>query len=642
MRTEQLIAMSDTLKVVKIVMSLLLILVFKTLAIGQNSRITDSLENLYNSKKLDGITEWNLLIDLAHYHPNLDEGLKYAQESLVLAKDMRLKTQTAYSYEEISEIYRRMGNLSKAMEASLEALRIYETEKDNLRQAAVFAQLGAHSVANEEYDVAIIFFNRALNLFESDTSNMLNRALTLINLGEAYRLNSKLDTAINTFKQALLISDGVKNKSNRIISSYAIGNLGMVYNSLDSLVKARDHLSHAIALTRQLGDPYTTSVYLADLGVVEHKEKNFTKAERNLLEAHELALKEGLKEQIRDISKLLVQLYESQDDFADALVYQKKYQQYQDSLINKENIQKVERIKANYEIDKRESEINLLGKINQQQKYLAIILGTTLVLFISLALIIYRTNKQLKQSNLTITTQKESLEKLNQTKNYLFSVVSHDLRSPINLLKKHQQKTIDLINIQDIDGAIKSSIHGLNTIESIAHLLTNVLNWALEQNDQLLFIPEYHPLEALVKAILEDYKLLATDKKITIVTLFPNQDLEVFLDKELFKISFRNLIDNAIKYTPANGEILIETFKEKETCCLTIQDNGPGITSDIMNHVNNYDLLDIEKINRSEGVGLGLLLSKTLILKNKGAFLLENKKHKGLKISLWLPTVETA
>jgi signal transduction histidine kinase len=218
--------------------------------------------------------------------------------------------------------------------------------------------------------------------------------------------------------------------------------------------------------------------------------------------------------------------------------------------------------------------------------------------------------------NKLITEQKEQLDIANTTKDYLFSVVSHDLRSPVNALKRQHQKLLDHIAKKDISEIKKTTDTAITLTESTSHLLNNVLHWSLEQSEQLFFEPETYPLKPILEHVISDYEYLATTKDIVLNTAL-DASILVTVDKESLKIVLRNLLDNAIKYTKNEGKITITSGNHAtDKCFVEIKDTGVGIPQEILAKINSLHDITTDKIDRSKGVGLGLLLCYTLIEKN--------------------------
>ena len=246
--------------------------------------------------------------------------------------------------------------------------------------------------------------------------------------------------------------------------------------------------------------------------------------------------------------------------------------------------------------------------------------------------------KKLQKKNRLISQQKEDLAVANKTKNYLFSVVSHDLRSPMNTIRHQHEQLNKYITEQNIEGIKEANATAIAVTKSTSHLLNNVLHWSLEQSNQLLFSQGEHALKPLIAHILFDYSTLVEAKDISIHSELENHLIKV--DKESIKIVVRNLLDNAIKYMNGSGNITVKTGKESEKYAfIEIIDTGIGIAKEQLEKINALTDLSIDKIDRSEGVGLGLILCQTLIKKNNGVLTFNSELKKGTTIRILLETV---
>jgi two-component sensor histidine kinase len=539
--------------------------------LGQNISVSDSLLTELKNHTTYDESRFLILRRLAHVHPEPQMALDFSLQALELAKALENPLFQAKSFEEIGLNQRLLGNKTAAVEATIQALQLFENLGDQEAQAATLVQLGSNAVVDKNYNQAVRYFNRALNIYvgQSGSVALFNYALTKLNLGEAHRLANNLDSAIYWFQSSLDLADSLDKRGDKVIViAYGTGNLGMVYNSLDQLDTARAYLSEAITLTRELGDPYTTSVYLADLGVVEQKKGNRTQAEAYLLEAHGMASQEGLKEQIRDISELLVNFYEAQEAFGLALTYQKIYQQYQDSLVNRENVQQVEQLKANYEINKRESEIDLLTTINGQQRMLAIGLTIGLVVVVGLAFVIYRTNGRLIQSNQNLALQKEIVAKREEEKGWLLHELNHRV-------KNNMQMIASLLSLQEgqlkghpAEAAIQEGKYRVKALSLIHRKL-----YAENQHTEIV-LDEY--LEELTRNLIHGFGYQVTLK----LKLHP---IKLHIDKAVpLALIVNEWVTNALKYAYKgieNPELLLKSETADNQISILVQDNGVGITN---------------------------------------------------------------
>jgi len=228
------------------------------------------------------------------------------------------------------------------------------------------------------------------------------------------------------------------------------------------------------------------------------------------------------------------------------------------------------------------------------------------------------------------------LEKLNQTKNRFFSIISHDLRSPFsgvlgllellsdpsnNIEKEKQQELLELARHS-----------AANTFE----LLENLLTWAHTQMKQTVSSPQKQNLSSLLKKNIELKLTTAIQKKISVHTSFP-EELEASFDREMINTVIRNILNNAIKFTHPGGSIEVSAFRQNGSITVKVADNGIGIHPD--------DLPDIfGNIKKSrigtmgeKGTGLGLIICKEFIEKNNGKIWASPNQPNGSVIQFTLP-----
>lgn len=324
--------------------------------------------------------------------------------------------------------------------------------------------------------------------------------------------------------------------------------------------------------------------------------------------------------------------------YKESVGYYREFIKWKDSLFNRDKIWELTEKDKQLAVAQKESEIALQDEKIKRQRVVqhSLIAGASgLLIFLGFLGFFY---KKLKKQNVLITQQKEDLNIANKTKNYLFSVVSHDLRSPMNTIQYQHEQLKKHIDGNDIEGIKEANNTAIAVTKSTSHLLNNVLHWSLEQSNQLLFNQGEHALKPLIEHILFDYGTLMEAKEIAISSEVENQLVKI--DKESIKIVVRNLIDNAIKYMDGKGSIKISAGKESEEFSyIKIQDTGIGISKEQLKKINALTDLSIDKIDRSEGVGLGLILCQTLIKKNNGVLTFDSELGKGTTVKILLQTV---
>ncbi|KAA1247924.1 tetratricopeptide repeat protein [Aquimarina sp. RZ0] len=588
---------------IKQVLFLSLFLIFNT-SFSQTTKIVDSLITVLKVKTLSKKERSKSLSLLAFNHQDLDTALFLAKQSLKIAAEIKDPLLQGNALEEISHVERRLGNNSKSFEASLKALKIYESLKLIEHQSASYAQLASNYISDKEYKMAILYLKKSLDIY-SNSDNLKNYAITTLNLGEAYRLAGHLDSATTCFRQTIKYNDQIKNE---LISGYSLGNLGMVYAAQNEFGIAKKSLDTAILTLGKLGDLYSTSIYLAELGEIYSKQKKPELAEKKYLEAMKMAKEAGLKEQIRDFSAILRSFYEERQAYEKALLYQKMFQTYQDSLVNKENIQKIEQLKSGYEIDKRESKIALLNTINTNQKFAVVSLIIGVIILLLFAYLLYRINKKIKRTNIILSDQKEIITKREQEKALLLRELNHRVKNNLQMISS-------LLNLQshELTGhpAKDAIVSGKYRVEALSLVHRKLYQ---EGVDTKIMMKEY--LEELVLGLFHGYDA-KFNPHFDIINIGIHVDVAIPL-----ALIINELVTNSLKYAykkTKHPTLQIIVLKEVEDYLhIQIIDNGIGF--------------DIKKSGENNSFGIKLITS--LVEQLEGVIIQKNSKGTHWDINL--------
>ncbi|RBW63016.1 histidine kinase [Tenacibaculum sp. E3R01] len=340
----------------------------------------------------------------------------------------------------------------------------------------------------------------------------------------------------------------------------------------------------------------------------------------------------------RKTAKNMAVVEENRKDIIKALVYRKEYDKWKDSLNNQDRIWKTAQFEKKLAVNQKQKEINFLtseNKIKALQRNGFILTSILLLLILFGGIYFYI---QQKKSHKIIASQKEELNALNNTKDKLFSIVSHDLRSSVNLLQKSNSKLLH--EIQNRNYSVLDTIVTKNAAiaNSSYNLLENLLNWATIQTKQLYFNIESIDLFSVTQQVAFNYQPLFDNKNITFNNKTPPGSF-ILADLDSLKIIIRNLLDNAIKFSELNAKISIYSYSENQDFeNLVIEDTGEGISKEIITELLKDTSLLSKKKNKEEiGTGLGLQLCKTLILKNNGLFKIESTLNKGTKMIISFP-----
>ncbi|GFD92865.1 hypothetical protein KUL156_55250 [Alteromonas sp. KUL156] len=515
---------------------------------------------------------------------------------------------------------------------------------------------------SKEYDSCYAYSNRALMVAESNKERdffnciqgysafikkLYSKALSSISeiseeeryaqiklylLGNIYLNSKKYDRAVSNFEYWIK-NDSTSDKSEK---KAVYHNLGLCYVHKKDYIKAKEYFNKELSLIKK-SDTLALIRAKMDLANVYYNQYLDDEAIPLFKEAYDLAklysdleLRQNASENMAYVEKNRKRYKESVNHFIETI-------KWKDSIWNRDKIWELTEKDKQLAVAQKQQEIVLQEEQLKRQAVVqkSLVIGASgLLVFLGFLGYFYR---ELKSKNKFITQQKEELNVANKTKDYLFSVVSHDLRSPINTIKRQHEKLKRQLKNKEYDAVSETTNNAIALTESTSHLLNNVLHWSLEQNNQLSFKAEEYPLKPLVEQAVYNFEEIAEAKNIALTTTLEATIL-VKADKESLKIVLRNLLDNALKYTGENGKIEVKTYKDSEEfSTIEIKDTGFGISEEKLAKIKRLEDLSIDKINRSEGVGLGMLLCQTLIKKNNGKLFIDSELEVGTTIRILLP-----
>ncbi|MFY0624999.1 MAG: hypothetical protein JXR07_01810 [Reichenbachiella sp.] len=279
------------------------------------------------------------------------------------------------------------------------------------------------------------------------------------------------------------------------------------------------------------------------------------------------------------------------------------------------------------------------------KSYIAYVLYIAVFFFSIYLFIIWRMNSikranrkleiKVRERTLEVENKKEILDQANKTKNQLFSIIGHDLRSPLNSLQsiteliQFYRKEKNLDKVEEMVNAMTGSVKGLRT------LLDNLLSWTLNQSGNLTLNASTIEIQPLFKEVVGFLQENATKKKIKI-ELKVKANTTFIGDRNSLAIIVRNLLSNAIKFTEEEGKILIEVSPTTSGLEFSVKDNGVGIERDKLDSI--YELSNTTYgTSHEKGTGIGLTLVRDFVNLNKGTIAVSSELGEGAKFSVFLP-----
>jgi len=252
-----------------------------------------------------------------------------------------------------------------------------------------------------------------------------------------------------------------------------------------------------------------------------------------------------------------------------------------------------------------------------------------------------KTHLELKFARDEMQKMTNHLVELNSIKDKLFSVIGHDLRSPLGSIKM----TLDFLKsdsgqqykIEDF----RNSVNLLaQTTDEVFGLLENLLGWAKSQSGNLSVVPENVQVSELVNSVYLLHKGNFNHKSITFENNVDKESV-VYTDMNMLKAILRNLISNAIKYTPEGGTIILHSKELNYLTHIIVTDNGVGISvEDMPKLFDEKQHLTTYGTNKESGSGLGLILCQSFVKSNNGRLMVESEQGKGSSFIIELPSAK--
>ena len=236
--------------------------------------------------------------------------------------------------------------------------------------------------------------------------------------------------------------------------------------------------------------------------------------------------------------------------------------------------------------------------------------------------------------NKQILAQNQQLEQVNEEKNKLFSIVSHDLKSPLDSIKGYLELLSS--NMLNEEEKVKIQEELLVQTKYTSGLLANLMSWAKAQMHGVVVNLAPYNVQKLINEIIVNKVPLAARKAIKL-TYSIDPSLEIVCDKDMVHIVMRNLINNAIKFTNEGGEVYIKATKKTDTLILSVTDTGIGIPPEQQAEIFTLKTRSTYGTNQEKGIGLGLMMCKEFVEYQHGEIWFESKLGEGTTFFISLP-----
>ena len=554
--------------------------------------------------------------------------------STLLKNDWRI----AIAGISVGAVLGEMGQPEKALAAYFEALPILE--KNNPREfARSHGQIAYNYEALNDFINSRKHYQQALDISRANRSEAED-AMFMAGLARADWQEGDRENAFKKIAEAKTTKEYGTDQSIRAHLALTEGKflveagspergLQLFYEALETFEKI-DEKSMTGAVLVEIGKAYQ----LLEKGEVASSKFD---VESLLQRGLEMARQVGKLQSEKIALSALADFYEKNNQPARATPLLRELLVLSDSLFAKDRTAIIAELNTQYETEKKEQENALLKTqndlISQQKNNLLLAAGILAILLAGMAWLYF----QMRQAKAKIDEQAKELSQLNATKDRLFAIISHDLRSEISaftslgkIFNFHLGKG-NLERLQELSAQVNRSANNLST------LLDNLLQWSVSQLEGISLNPQPLDLRQQTEEVIGLFEQHAQAKGIALKNEI-EPDFKAIADENSLQLILRNLVSNALKFTGEGGVVRISGTQQNGQVRLSVTDTGLGIPADKINTLFTLNRQGSSKGTDGErGTGLGLALTKEFVERNGGSIAIDSEPGKGTVCRFTLP-----
>lgn len=601
---------------------------------------------------------FNQLIDLKAF--DNEEKLIDIMDSIYLAnkdsKDFLVSEYRYLRYDLINESYDK-EKFKKGILVFHKAMYYYILElfaksyEEFQKSAEIFKELGAYAYVFDSYMMCAILsidtkdhghaqklIHQAslwLPKIKNDTIRLDRTAILNWNYGKFYLNKGDLDKAKFHLDSSRKLVEYLKN----LKSIYQVDwNYYIVYLTLSKYFEQKGQLDSALAMYNEIKNLNKILISNHDLFTYQLTEsivKIYLKQKKYKLAIN--TINQYFKDLYKGselygkfyIPKAKLALY---DELAEAYYQLGDYEH--SYKIQKELNQIYAQTMLEYKpLDAISAKLDMEHKLREeqlQQKMINITFAIVASIIFLSALLYFNRYKKIQKLN-------NQLFELNETKNRLFSIISHDLRGPILSVNQSLELFLNKFDLIDNNRKIEIVQNVQNSISRITNLLENLLNWSAFQIKNTKSIKEEIAIAEVIDSVIDQVDFLAKAKNIEIKKHFENCE-NIFMNRNELEVLLRNIISNSIKFSPPNEVIDVYVNCTDNKVVFEITDHGIGITEEEKNLIMNIERRYRKTgTNGERGSGLGLFIVKDILNRNNGKIEFQNNIPQGTKVQVEIP-----
>jgi two-component system, sensor histidine kinase and response regulator len=600
---------------------------------GQNP-IIDSLKNaLANAKTSEAqfATIAELAVKYIYIKP--DQTIEYGRQALAIGETLKDEQKQAVAKNLIGYGYWGKSNATTAFSYFKESLEYAEKHKDEVLRAKNLQHISNIYNQSGYYIKAIALMKEVIPIYEQfKVTERLPLAYNSMAYSYIYLKN--YDSA----RRYLTIALPIAKEINSIIYPTILFNHADLAFKENNYAESKQYLQQSLALAIPRNDMRMKSRCNQLMAEINLKEGNIDTALAQAKYAVETAEQAGIKESSFPSFLTLSRASEAKGELKQAIAYLQLHNELKDSVKSRDIASTI----GLYEFDQQQNRIAILGVEKKQQQTL--VYGLIITALLLSALLFYlnrhrqssvKSNKLLAAKNKEIEQQALELKELNEVKSKLFSIIAHDLRSPlasiISILRLLEDESISPEELIPHLPALSQNVG------ETLNMLDNLLVWSKSQLQGVSANPEQFSVKEVVQAKIKLYEQEARRKGIDLSALMTGEEM-VYADKNMIAIILQNLINNAVKFTSAKGTIHVSARNGQDgKVTVAVSDNGKGMSMEDIYRILNGQGFTSEGTAQEKGLGIGFQICKEFVAINNGKLEVESKQNEGTIIKIVLP-----
>ncbi len=513
----------------------------------------------------------------------------------------------------------------KAMEQAL------LSKDDDELVAEVHSLQGNIDEEQNMHPSALEHFRTAYNIFQkADRKNFAYTAI--LNMGKVYKEQNNYTGSLIYLQTALAGARKIKVLD---LQREALFHLSSIKESLHQYDSAYFYYKQFISMRDSISNTekqkeITRRQLQFDFGLKERDYQiNQQLAESKIKQQQGLAIRQQQEISLRNKQLELT----NREKEIQKLNYLKKQSEL-------ETAQKLQAVALNQKVLEQKIQSQTINEQKAQisaERKITFFFGALAIIIAAAAFFVYRAMQKTARLNKLVSAQKEELEEMGKVKDKIFSIVSHDMRAPVNNLvafssileegQVSQEKL--LLYIDQIKG----------TLDHTSTMMENLLNWAASQMQGFTPVTEEVSLTPIIENVYKGVEPALQKKNIAFVNNVLDE-IMVMGDRNMIELIIRNLLNNAVKFTETNGRIEIKILQQDGRIQLEVKDTGVGLSENKLKLINADSVRTLESTAgtaKEKGTGLGLMLSKHFALLMKGKIIAESRQGSGSVFALSLP-----